>query len=301
VWYNDRGRSKKSSGEPVKMINRETILQCIKEPMEQYHKKMKRTIGNWKPLIEVSEKLLAGKEVKDDEFPSVFLYMVELMRLIMQVTKESEWDWSNPTIQAVYKNLAENQIYRVFADATVGIVSSIIREVEIGTLVEIGTGPGQVTAGLCKEMIRHNIAVPIVISDRSPSISNTGENLRKSFPSLTIDDFVWDFREDAPGGLIEKLTKPVLLFERFCIPYGGYGAIDRIGPVADILVMVDDLNLAGKKEAYDIIYGKIGAQFFTYREAKEHLEKHFSFIYTCDKKTIESVNLPVTDFTLAIK
>lgn len=283
------------------MINRETILECIKGPMEHYHQKMNNTIGDWKPLIGVSEKLLAGKEVKDDELPSVLLPLVEMMSLIMQVTKESEWDWSNPAIQEAYKHLAESHLYKNFAAATVGIVSSIIRTVKIGTIVEVGTGPGQVTASLCEKMTKHNITTPLVISDKSPSISHTGENLRKSFPHLKINDFVWDLRENPPSEMIEKLTRPVLLFERFCIPYGGYDAIDSIGPIAYILIMIEDLNLTGKKEAYDIIYGKIGAQFFTYREAKEHLEKHFSFIYTCDRKTIEALNFPVTDFTLAIK
>lgn len=283
------------------MISRETILECIKDPMEQYHQKMKSTIGNWRPLVDVSEKLLAGKEVEDDEIPTVFLPLVDMMRLIMQLTKESEWDWSNPAIQEVYKNIAGSQIYRMFADTTVGMVSSIIRTVKIATLVEVGTGPGQVTARLCEEMIKQNITVPIVISDKSPIISSTGDNLRKSFPQLTINDFIWDFRENPPSELIQKLTNPVLLFERFCIPYGGYGVIDRIGPIADILIMVEDLNLTGKKEAYDIIYEKIGSQFFIYSKVKEYLEKHFSFIYTCDRKAIESINAPVTDFTLAIK
>jgi len=189
----------------------------------------------------------------------------------------------------------------MFSNAMVGIVLSIIKTVHIGTLVEVGTGPGQVTENLCKEMTRHNITVPIIISDKSPTISDIGNKLRKSFPQLTISDFVWDFKENPPGELVDKLTQPVLLFERFCIPYGGYGAIDRVSPLADILIMLEDLNLTGKKEAYDVIMEKIGSQFFVYTEAKKYLEKHFSFIHTCDSKTIEAINLPVTDFTLAIK
>jgi len=283
------------------MINKETILECIKEPMEKYHQEAINTIGNWKPLLDASVKILAGEEVKDSESPSIFLPLVKMMRLIMQITKESEWDWSNPAIQKIYREIAESQIYKMFAVATVGMVSSIIRTVNIGTLVEIGTGPGQVTSSLCEEMIKNNITIPIVISDKSPSITQMGEHLRKSFPQLTINDFAWDFREDPPGEMIEKLKKPVLLFERFCIPYGGYDTIDRIGPIADILIMVEDLNLIGKKEAYDIIYEKIGSQFFLFNEAKERLEKHFSFIHTCDRKTIETINAPVTDFTLAMK
>jgi len=283
------------------VINRETILECIKVPMEHYHQKMQSTIGDWKPLIGVSEKLLAGKEVANDEAPSSLLPLLKLMQLIMKITKESEWDWSNPAIQETFKGMTESHLYKMFAEATVGVVSSIIRTIEIGTLVEVGTGPGQVTERLCEEMRRHNIAVPIIISDKSPTISDIGKKLRKSFPQLTINDFVWDFKEDPPCELVEKLTKPVLLFERFCIPYGGYESIDKISSIADILIMVEDLNLTGKKEAYDVIMEQIGSQFFVYAEAKKYLEKHFSFIHICDSKTIEAINLPVTDFTLAVK
>ena len=283
------------------MINKENVRECIKAPMEQYHQNMKSTIGDWKVLVHVTEKILAGKKVGNEEFPPVFLPLIEMMRLILRVTKDSKWDWSDPAIQETYKNISESEIYKNFADATVGVVSSIVRKVEIGTLVEVGTGPGQVTTRLCKEMVKDNINVPIIISDKSPRISHTGENLRNAFPSLTIYDFVWDFGKDPPTEMLEKLSRPVLLFERFCVPYGGYGAIDKIGPVADVLIMVEYLSLTGRKEAYDIINEKIGTQFFTYSEAVEHLEKHFSFIYRCDKKTVEAVNAPVTIFTIATK
>ena len=129
-------------------------------------------------------------------------------------------------------------------------------------MLEIGTGPGQVTEALCGEMITNNISVPIIISDRAPGISVVGENLRKKFPALSITDIIWNIREDPPEALVKKLVGPVLLFERFCIPYGGYEAIDRVAPVADIYLMVEDLNLTGKKEAYDVIYEKIGLAVF---------------------------------------
>ena len=134
------------------MLNREAILECIKDPMENYHQKMKSTIGDWKPLIGVSEKLIAGKEVENGECPTSLLPLLNLMKLIMKITEESEWDWSNPAIQEAFKAMAESHLYKMFADATVGVVSSIIRTVEIGTLVEVGTGPGQVTERLCEEM-----------------------------------------------------------------------------------------------------------------------------------------------------
>ena len=283
------------------MIDKSIILECIKEPLERYHRKAITTIGDWKPLVVISEKLLAGEKVSDDECPTVLLPLVELMRVIIEVTGKSAWNWSDPSIQQVFKNLAESHFYQMFSDTTVGIVTAIMRAISIGTLVEVGTGPGQVTENLCKEMTQRDISVPLIISDKSPTISAIGEKLRKSFPHLAISDFVWDFKEDAPDELIARLTKPVLLFERFCIPYGGYGAIDKIGPLADILIMVEDLNLTGKKEAYDVIMEKIGSQFFVYAEAKKYLQKHFPFIHTCDSTTIKALKLPVTDFTLAIK
>ena len=283
------------------MINKEAILKCIEYTMDQYQQKMTKSLGDWEPLVDASEKLLAGKVVKDNELPPPIRPLVKMMKLIMEVTKESEWDWSNPAIQEIFKDKAESQIYKIFTESIVGIVFSIMRTVEIGTLVEVGTGPGQVTSGLCKQMIESEINTPIVISDRAPSISQTGKNLRKSFPSLTINDFIWDIGENPPKGLTNALTKPVLLFERFCLPYAGYSAIDKIGPIADILVLEDDLNLTGKKEAPDLLYEKIGAKFLTFKEAKKYLGKHFSLIHTCDKKTIESINAFVTTFTLAVK
>jgi hypothetical protein len=283
------------------MHNKDILLESIKQPMEQYYQTMKDMIGNWQPLVEVSEKILAGEDVTNDRVAPQLRFLVDWMKLIMQVTRDSVWDWTKPEIQAVYKKIAESPIYKTFAEATVGIVTAILKTGQIGTLVEIGTGPGQVTDKLCAEMTHYNINVPIIISDRSPGIAETAERLRKSYPHLMIADFIWDIRKEPPRELLSKITKPVLLYERFCIPYGGYASIDNIAPVADMLVMVEDLNLTGKKEAYDVIYEKIGLQFFTYAGAKKYLEKHFSFIHTCDTKTIEALNLPVTDFTLAVK
>lgn len=71
--------------------------------------------------------------------------------------------------------------------------------------------------------------------------------------------------------------------------------------MADILLMVEYLNVTGKKEAYDIIFEKIGAQFLTFSEAEKYLSKHFSFIHTCDRGAVEAINSSVTDFTPAVK
>ena len=183
----------------------------------------------------------------------------------------------------------------------VGTICSIVKKVKVGTLVEVGTGPGQVTKSLCEEMVKSNSFIPIVISDRSPGITQTRENLTKAFPSLTINAFIWDIREKPQKKLVESLKKPVLVFERFSLPYAGHDAIDMISPIADILIMQDDLSLTGKKMAFDVLYGKIGTKFLIFREAKKRLEKHFPFIHTCDRDITKTINSSVTTFTLAVK
>jgi hypothetical protein len=171
----------------------------------------------------------------------------------------------------------------------------------VSTVVEVGTGPGNVTANLCREMIANGFEhVSLVISDRIPTVTQVAEGLRKKYPMLKISDFIWNVCESAPTQLKEKISPPVLLFERFCMPYTGYDAIDNIAPLADILMLVDDLSLTGKKYSYDRIYGNIG-KFLVFEEAKQRLEKYFSFIHACDREAAEAIHSPVTTFTLAVK
>lgn len=51
------------------MLNREDILECIKEPMANYTHAAQNTIADWKPLDDASDKILAGKPVNDAAVP----------------------------------------------------------------------------------------------------------------------------------------------------------------------------------------------------------------------------------------
>jgi hypothetical protein len=283
------------------MINKDDVLKAIKKPMKQYYEEMTTVLGNWQPLERAAEKLLEGKEVSDDEVPNAYLPLLKMMRLIAKVTKESEWDWSNPIVQEIFRDKADSSLYKIFTNAIVGTVSSIFKKVKVGTLVEVGTGPGHITKSMCEEMVESNITIPIVISDKAPGITQTRENLIKAFPSLTVNAFIWDIKKKPSKELVGSLAEPVLVFERFSLPYAGHDAIDMISSIADILVMQDDLSLTGEKMAFDVLYEKIGTQFLTFREARQRLEKHFSFIHTCDRDITEAIKSSVTTFTLAIR
>ncbi len=60
------------------MINKEAILKCIEDPMDQYQQNMTEALGDWKELLDASEKLLAGKVVRDDELSPPFRPMVKM-------------------------------------------------------------------------------------------------------------------------------------------------------------------------------------------------------------------------------
>lgn len=55
------------------------------------------------------------------------------------------------------------------------VVSTIVSEFEIGTLVEVGAGLGHVTTGICDEMRRKGIKIPVIISDKVPQISKPAQ------------------------------------------------------------------------------------------------------------------------------
>lgn len=285
----------------VAMKMKDDILKAIQEPMQKYYQDMTTVLGNWQPLERAAGELLEGRDVGDDEIPQVYLPLLQMMRLIAKVTRESEWDWSDPRIQDIFKDKANSALYRIFTTVMVGTVSAILSKVRIGTLVEVGTGPGQVTQSICEEMLKSNISIPLIISDRAPGIVQVREKLAKAYPALTIKAYIWNVNEKPPVELVDSLAKPVLLFERFCLPYAGHEAIDMIAPLADILVMQDDLSITGKKMAFDHLYGKIGTHFLTVSEAMKRLRNYFSFIHTCDREISEAINSGVTTFTLAIK
>jgi hypothetical protein len=284
------------------MIDKEAVLASIAEPMQRYHKKMTRDLKDWMPLEDAARLLLEGKPIVYEEYIPDFRPLIKMMGLIVEKAGGPGWDWADPEIRRVFKEVAEGNIYTLFSEVIVDMLVSIMKRVPVRTVVEVGTGPGTVTANLCRTMVENHFEqVPIVISDRVPFITQVGDTLRKAYPSLSISDFIWNVRESAPEELKKQLTSPVLLFERFCMPYTGSAAIENIAPLGDILIIVDDLSLTGKKYAYDQIYGKIGTQFLIFEEVKQRIEKYYSFVHICDRETLEAIHSPVTTFTLAVK
>jgi hypothetical protein len=284
------------------MVDKQAVLAGITEPINRYNRTMSKDFSDWQPLEDAAELLLQGKPVNDGEFIPAFRPLIKMMRLIMEKSEDSSWSWSDPDVLSVFKEVSEGAVYSLFSETIVDILTGILTNVAIGTLVEVGAGTGGVSANLCSAMKKNNLLdVPLIISDQSPIIRQTADHLRTAFPDMTIADIEWDLKKGQHAYFDRAIKRPLLVFERFCMPYAGYDAIDVIAEVADILILVDDLNITGEMASFDKIYERIGAQFLLFDTARKRLEKHFSTIHVCDREIIEMVNSPVTSFTLAIK
>ncbi len=278
------------------------IIQATGMPMEQYRKSMRGDLSDWMPLEHAAQMLLDGTPFSEDDFVPDFRPIIKMMRTIVQKSAAGGWRWDDPDVHRVFTEVASGTVYRMYADILVQMVVSIMKAVSIGTVLEIGAGSGFVTKKLCRAMSDEGLNdVTLWISDQLPAIEQLSGSLRRSFPQLTIHDCVWNINRRAPDALTQNITQPVLLFERFSLPYAGYEAIDHLAPLADILLLVDDLSLTGRKASFDQIYQKIGTQFLIFSEARKYLKRYFSTIHSCDAAVAEKIHSPVTTFTLAVK
>jgi len=284
------------------MVDRNAVLAAIAETMERYHKKMIKNWPDWWPLEIAAQLLLDGMPLDYDRYHPDFRPLIKMMQTIMEYTKHAAWDWGNPDIQKVFVEVAGSAIYKLFSETLVDMLVGVLKNVPVATIVEAGAGSGIVSTNLCRALQEYNLnSVRLIISDQLPSIQKTGEAFRAEFPALAISDFVWNVKQPAPPALKERLLQPVLVFERFCLPYAGTASLHNIASLADILFIIDDLSLTGKKASFDHIYEKIGTQFLIFDEVKQELEKYFSLINICDREVVTAVNSPVTTFTLAAK
>lgn len=281
---------------------RHYICDAVRRPMAQYRAAMKGDLADWMPLERAARLLLEGGACDDGDYPPDFRPLIAMMRLITEKSAAGAWSWADPDVQEVFGRVAGGAVYRIYADVLVALVLEILRAAPIGTVVEVGAGSGFVTERLCRALRDNGLTGSrLIATDMLPSVERMAGGLRERFPELAIGACCWNIRQEAPAGLRDGLRGPVLVFERFSLPYAGYGAIGNLAGIADVLVLVDDLSLSGEKAAFDHIYGKIGTQFLVLAQAHECLARYFPCVRTCDGDVVQAINSPVSTFTLAIK
>jgi len=283
-------------------IDSKKVLAAAAGPMAKYRGAMKGDLEDWMPLERAAQLLLDGREPDYGDFPADFRPIIAMMRLILEKSAAGGWSWADPDVQKVFAEAASGAVYRIYADVLVALVIEILRAASIRTVVEVGAGSGFVTGRLCRAMLDSGLAgVCLIATDMLPAIEQLAGGLRSRFPGLAIEQCRWNIQHEAPLELRERLRGPVLVFERFSLPYAGYGAIGNLAAISDVLVLVDDLSLTGEKAAFDHIYGKIGTQFLVLAEAHRRLTQYFSCVDACDREVVQAIRSPVSTFTLAIK
>ena len=283
-------------------IDSEKIIAATERPMARYLESMKGDLEDWMPLEHAAQMLLEGTAFDENDFAADFRPIIAMMRLILEKSASGGWNWADPDVQKVFADVASGAVYMMYADVLVDMVIEILKAAPILTVVEVGAGSGFVTGRLCPALLANGFGdVRLVITDMLESIQPVADSFRSRFPGLSIDACRWNIQNAPPQELQAMLAAPVLVFERFCLPYAGCGAIGNLAAISDVLLLVDDLSLTGRKASFDHIYGKIGTQFLVLEEARRHLAASFSRMHTCDSAVIEKIHSPVTTFTLAVK
>ena len=283
-------------------IDSEKIIAATERPMARYLESMKGDLEDWMPLEHAAQMLLEGTAFDENDFAADFRPIIAMMRLILEKSASGGWNWADPDVQKVFADVASGAVYMMYADVLVDMVIEILKAAPILTVVEVGAGSGFVTGRLCPALLAAGFGdVRLVITDMLESIQPVADSFRSRFPGLSIDACRWNIQNAPPQELQAMLAAPVLVFERFCLPYAGCGAIGNLAAISDVLLLVDDLSLTGRKASFDHIYGKIGTQFLVLEEARRHLAASFSRMHTCDSAVIEKIHSPVTTFTLAVK
>ena len=283
-------------------IDSEKVIAATERPMAWYLESMKGDLEDWMPLEHAAQMLLEGTAFDENDFAADFRPIIAMMRLILEKSASGGWNWADPDVQKVFADVASGAVYMMYADVLVDMVIEILKAAPILTVVEVGAGSGFVTGRLCPALLANGFGdVRLVITDMLESIQPVADSFRSRFPGLSIDACRWNIQNAPPQELQAMLAAPVLVFERFCLPYAGCGAIGNLAAISDVLLLVDDLSLTGRKASFDHIYGKIGTQFLVLEEARRHLAASFSRMHTCDSAVIEKIHSPVTTFTLAVK
>ena len=276
------------------------LLEAVSPAMQEYLRVMQHEFPDWWPLEYAAHDLLQGIPVDDSRFAPAFQPLLRMMRCILERTATDTWDWSDPAIQQLFAEVSGGAVYQLYERITVQMVSAIIRQLKPATIVEVGAGQGAVTAAVCRELAGGTLPpVTYLVTDQLAAVERMAAGLRQQYPELDLSAAVWNVTRACPPAVRDQLVPPVFVFERFCLAYAGYAGLETLGPLADVLLIVDDLSLTGRMYSFDKIYARIGSRFLVLEEARRHLDRHFSSVQVCDRAAIEATHSPVTTFVLA--
>jgi hypothetical protein len=283
------------------MITAEGLKKDLADLEQQYVDHLIKRFGTWEVWAAASQRVADGKDVGEDEVPEAFRAELKMMKVILEMEALGKFDWNNPKLRQIFGEIVTEQFYIFFGEMITSIALRVARAAGVKTLLEIGAGRANLTNIMLEQMSKAGVKLPLVVTDAQPVILENVEKLKSSHPEAELTTALWNIMEPPPGLLLEKVTGPTLLYERYTLNYAALKAFENIARVADILILGDWFNCTGKLYAYDEVFKRIGSQPLFFKDVKPLLDRHFPHYLIFDQRAQEAIHLPNITMLLAWK
>jgi hypothetical protein len=271
----------------------------LRDIEENYTRYLIGHFSEWRKWAEQSDRIYAGEEVKEEDVPPVFLTEMRIMKVIKEMEMLGKFDWNNPTLRLLFSELSQAPFYTYFGGIIAHIANEMAKLSKASLLIEIGAGDGRMTELLLARMKERNIRLPLLITDTNPVVEMAGMKLKEKYPEIEITNLIWDITKPPSEEIVNHVTHPALIYERYSLTYTNYQAIDNLAQVGDILIMGGWFNNTGAIYGYDKIFEKIGFKSLLLEEVEKKLKEHYPNIYALDSAVKEAIAFPNTTLLLA--
>jgi hypothetical protein len=283
------------------MLTGKLLKEQLADLEREYYDFVVKHLGQWEVWAEASGRVANREEVKDDEIPEAFHMELKMMRAVLEMEDLGRFDWNNPKLKQIFKELPQMPFYKFFGEMVAKIALRLADLANVKTFLEIGAGKANLTGIMLRQMRGNDKPIPIVATDAQSVILENIEKLKSDYPEVDLKTVIWNIMESPSDELFEKMTSPTLLYERYTLNYANCKAVENLAKAADILVLGDWFNHTGKLYGYDEVFKKIGAIPLFYKDVKPILDNCFPNQYIFDQRVIDAIRLPNIALIIAWK
>ncbi len=282
------------------MITETQIEQAIAGSRERFVEFLCEQAAPWRTWAEQADSMVAGEQVTIEDVPDFFKSDYEWAEVVLDIGAQGRFDWNDPRIAGLFAKAVQTPFYRLWGEVIVDTALALIKTAGIASLVEIGAGRGNLSAGMLEGLQARGMDHPLVITDAHVTVLDNLSGMQQRYPDRRLDTVVWDVNEGAPLQLAD-LSAPVLLYERASLTYANFKAIENLAQVADIVVLGDYFNYTGELFAYDLLFEKIGLKPLMYSDVRPVLDRCFSEHIIVDREVQARIGLPNVCLIIAWK
>lgn len=274
------------------MLTVQLLEEKLSDLEKEYYDFVVRHLGQWEVWAKASERVANREDVRDEEIPAAFRMELKMMRVVLEMEDLGKFDWTHPKLKEIFVELTQMPFYQFFGDMVARISLRLAGFAGVKTFLEIGAGKANLTGMMLKQMQEERKSLPIVATDAQPVILDHIAKLKNDYPRADLTPALWNIMEPPSDALIDMMTSPVLLYERYTLNYANYKAVENLAKAADIMVLGDWFNHTGKLYGYDEVFKRIGSVPMFYKDVKSELDTCFPNQYIFDQRVIDAIKLP---------